>query len=516
MTLIKEYDAIFYRQPGNSNYIMANLVIGVSDLIKWVSVPRKTVNEGGKILFQRIIDDIRLEKIKLHYEQCITPNSVLITLCKDIVLNIKEIEDLVVDTKNPVVGKLKLNTELNASLDDKTKIEEVIFRLKERLNKELTIESEIESSTDEDEEDQIDVNDIKSSLKEVLIKLEELLQRKENGENINEDEEKAIIEFCDEYLRPAFLVDGQHRVYGAFENIFEKGEDDYEILLSVSSIINCDWKESVFQFVIINQTAEKIEDKFLSSIISTSLTSDELQGFKEQFENSGAHVGQAVSINNLNDKEVFINSKNINPFYKNIEFGISDEDKDLLRYNTVRGLMNKLTKFSNKNASVSFGNPYANLIDIIESDMKITLDSWKDEYWMQFMIYFWYLVEQQFTSDKKLKYLPYKNGEYGSTNLSLKVSMNYIQDCFIDSLVKNYEIYKQLKLGIKVIDEKIDFDSFKEIFDLWIKTHKNKDHNFFECEWKGLSSYKRENDKYEGIHNSFESQNFTKTKLFRG
>lgn len=519
MTLAKEYDAIFYRQPGNPNYIMANLVIGVSDLIDWISVPRKTTEEGGKILFQRALNDARLEKLKLHYEECITPNSVLITLCKDVVSNIKEIENLVEGTNNPILGKLKLNIKLNESLDDETKIKEVIYRLKERLSKELIIEFDIDEDSNVDgESDEIDINDIKSNLREILIKLEELLQKKENDEDINEDEEQAMIEFCDEYLRPAFLVDGQHRVYGAYEKIVEKWENnpEYEILLSVSSIINCDWKESVFQFVIINQTAEKIEDKFLSSIISTSLTSNELQGFKQQFENSGAHVGQAVAINNLSNKEIFINSKNINPFYNNIEFGIPNECPKALRYSTVKGLMNKLIKFNNATSTISFGNPYSNLKNIIQSDMKISVESWNDEYWMQFIIYFWYLVEQQFTSDKKLKYLDYKDSESGSTNLSLKVSMNYIQDCFVDSMVKNYELYKMVGKEIKIIDEKIDFDSFKQVFDFWIKSHDNKDYKFFECEWKGLSSYKRENDKYEGIHNAFESQNFSRTKLFRG
>lgn len=521
MSLTKEYNAIFYRQPGNPNYIMANLVVGVSDLIEWVSVPRKTIKEGNRILFQRALDELRVEKLKTHYNECITPNSILITLSDGVVSNIDEIEDKVKDTNKPISGILKLNMESLETLDTKSKIQMVISKLKERLGKE-SIEGVVidEDVTDDDiETNGIDIDDIKSHLNEILRKLEVLLDKLENDNEIDEDEEQEIVEFCDSYLKPALLVDGQHRVYGAFEKIMEmwKTNTEYEILLSVSSIINCDWKESVFQFVIINQTAQKIEDKFLSSIISTSLTNEELQGFKQQFENSGAHVGQAVAMNNLSSKEIYINGKNINPFYNNIEFGIPNESGILLKYNTVKGLMNKLIKFSSATSTTSFGNPYSNLKNLIQSEMGISVDSWyEDEYWLQFIIYFWYLVENQFTSDKKLKYLDYKEDIPGSTNLSLKVSMNYIQDCFVDSIVKNYELYKAVGKNIKIINKKIDFESFKEVFDLWVKSHNSKDFKFFECSWKGLSSYKRETDKYEGIHNAFESQNFMRTKLFKG
>ena len=520
MSNIREYDAIFFRQPGNPNYIMANLVIGVSDLVEWVFCPRKTTQDGEKILFQRALDNPRLEKLKLHYEKCITPNSILITLSEGAVCNLDEIDNTVDDTSQPKIGKLKLNINLLDNLDLKSKISIVVSRLQSRLQGDVENNYKNEEIDDSENED-IDENiqTIKSHLKETLERLANILKNIEKTEELDSETEMEVSEFCDSYLKPGLLVDGQHRVYGAYEKIAEKWEvdGDYEILLPVSAIINSDWKESVFQFVIINQTAQKIDNKFLSSIISTSLTESELDEFRDQFENSGAYVGEAVALNKLNDKEIYIDDKNINPFYNNIEFGIKNESKTAIRYNTVRNLMNKLIKFSSSSATTSFGNPYSNLKDIIQDKLGLNIDTWyEDDYWLQFMIYFRYLVEDQFTSDKKLKFSQYSEDVVGSSNISLKVSMNYLQDSFIDNLIKNYKLYEKFGKKIKIEENMLDYKSFKEIFDLWIDAQDDKDYKFFETEWKGLASFKRESDKYEGIHTSFTSKHYNKTKLFKG
>lgn len=509
------YDAIFFRQPGNTNYIMANLVIGVSDLVEWVSVPRKTTQEGEKILFQRALDNPRLEKLKLHYEKCITPNSILITLSEGAVSNLDEISNLVEDTGKPKMGKLKLNINLLDNLDLKSKVSIVVSRLKSRVKDDIEIYNEEEVYHSESD----DIQKIKSHLKETLCKLESIMKKIEMDEDLDIDTQKDVSDFCNSYLKPGLLVDGQHRVYGAYEKIAEKWEvdEEYEILLPVSAIINSDWKESVFQFVIINQTAQKIDNKFLSSIISTSLTEVELDEFREQFENSGAYVGEAVALNKLNDKEILIDNRNINPFYNNIEFGIKNESKTAIRYNTVRNLMNKLIKFTSSSSTTSFGNPYNNFKEIIQEKLFIDLDSWyEDDYWLQFMIYFWHLIENRFTSDKKLKFLQYNEEISRSSNLSLKVSMNYLQDSFIDNLIKNYKLYEKFGKSLKIENNILDYQSFKEIFNLWIDSQDDKDYKFFECEWKGLSSFKRESDKYEGIHTAFTSKHYNKTKLFKG
>ena len=52
MKNIKEFDAIFFKQPGNDKYIMATFVVGSSDLIEWAGVPRKKMRVPVKYHFR--------------------------------------------------------------------------------------------------------------------------------------------------------------------------------------------------------------------------------------------------------------------------------------------------------------------------------------------------------------------------------------------------------------------------------------------------------------------------------
>jgi len=71
-------------------------------------------------------------------------------------------------------------------------------------------------------------------------------------------------------LRPAMIVDGQHRVWGAYHS------DKAPITFSVCAIRDADWIEQVFQFVVLNKLAKPISPGFLTSILNTSLTNAEV------------------------------------------------------------------------------------------------------------------------------------------------------------------------------------------------------------------------------------------------
>ena len=78
------------------------------------------------------------------------------------------------------------------------------------------------------------------------------------------------------------------------------------------------------------------------------------------------------------------------------------------------------------------------------------------------MVCFWNLVEDKFVSNKKLRYEMYKEDNdskiHSGTNLSLKVSMEYIQDSFISYIVKNSKLLK--KIGINKINPIFIFPFF--------------------------------------------------------
>lgn len=99
-------------------------------------------------------------------------------------------------------------------------------------------------------------------------------------------EEAELREVLYSLLRPAIIVDGQHRVFGG-------AHADPEMRFAVCAIPNSSWAESVYQFVVINQKAKPIKPAFLSSIIATSLNAEEIASVYDRLKTSKIDVARA-------------------------------------------------------------------------------------------------------------------------------------------------------------------------------------------------------------------------------
>lgn len=82
-------------------------------------------------------------------------------------------------------------------------------------------------------------------------------------------------------LRPAMIVDGQHRVNGASESEKEG------VIFTVCAIKDSDWVEQVFQFVVLNKMAKPISKDFLTELLNTSLTNQEVEEIDKRLETIG-------------------------------------------------------------------------------------------------------------------------------------------------------------------------------------------------------------------------------------
>lgn len=121
--------------------------------------------------------------------------------------------------------------------------------------------------------------------------------------------EEELRETLYSQLKPAVLVDGQHRVFGAAT--IEGG-----MLFSVCAMTATSWPENVYQFVVINQKAKPIKPAFLSAIIATSLTSDEIASVYHRLSASKVDVERAELMELLNtDKK--------SPFKGMIDFEVA-------------------------------------------------------------------------------------------------------------------------------------------------------------------------------------------------
>lgn len=163
-------------------------------------------------------------------------------------------------------------------------------------------------------------------------------------------------EALEAYLRPIVLVDGQHRLLGAMRaarnalnsegaDIAELGERiragaDPDTLeetllierarrLPISLLMDPRPEEHVFQFVVVNQKATPVRAALLATIISTSLSQEELDPITERLENAGIPLRSSRAI-------TFLARNPESPFAGLVARGLGDDTSELLPW-TVLG-----------------------------------------------------------------------------------------------------------------------------------------------------------------------------------
>ncbi|MGV0025750.1 hypothetical protein [Phormidesmis priestleyi] len=186
------------------------------------------------------------------------------------------------------------------------------------------------------------------------VRLLEELGSSFNGDEFLGYSKDAMISF----LRPIVVVDGQHRLRGAVESakfLSSKppysGELEQMIIdgadpdsaqreieakiarrLPISLLITDDPAEHVFQFVVVNQKATPIGKALLGTIVSTSLSNEELTRVSDRLERSGIQLEESRAV------AYFTRNPN-SPFYHLVERGLTSENNDLLQWNVLLSLV---------------------------------------------------------------------------------------------------------------------------------------------------------------------------------
>lgn len=160
------------------------------------------------------------------------------------------------------------------------------------------------------------------------------------------------------YLRPIVLVDGQHRLRGALnavekrcnneeikseiENRIDSGESPESVQrdimsrevrrLPVSLLLSDDPAEQVFQFVVVNQKATPIGSALLGTIVSTTLSTEEMQSVASRLKDAGIAIEESKAI-------TYLSKHPESPFYGLVERGLAGDSKDLLQWGVFSSLV---------------------------------------------------------------------------------------------------------------------------------------------------------------------------------
>jgi hypothetical protein len=254
--------------------------------------------------------------------------------------------------------------------------ESLVIALKERARQEGHLGTEEEESpedlnghTDAEESgEDSEVEDVTSVLFEeshIADFWEEIAARHEVAKLVSEPiQASSFLGFAREglvaYILPVVLVDGQHRLRGALaaalvrlqtdeiraeiEKRLDCGEDAVQLetdllcresrRLPVSLLLSAEPAEQVFQFVVVNQKAIPVGRALLGTIVSTTLSNDEMAKVATRLKNAGIRLEESQAI-------TYLARHPDSPFLNRVERGLagSGAEQDLLQWNVFASLV---------------------------------------------------------------------------------------------------------------------------------------------------------------------------------
>jgi hypothetical protein len=511
-----EYEAIAFKQT-NSSELTISFTASANDIDTWAGVPQKknfdNVESSG---FQRNIKQERMKSLVNFYsnEKNIIQNPLL---CASRNSSNEDIAGVFFTPDKPMndgtraqKGKLVIRYEnyFTYSLKDililfRGTLEERVEKLNESpLNQSLLDKlnslyysereyTELENS--EAEIIELESSHISDLWQEVSCRIEILHNLPEDLDEILGFDKESIIS----YLLPVTIVDGQHRLKGAIahldtiysqpevQNEIEKliidGMDEdsvteiitkkYVRSLPISLILCDDPAEHVFQFVVVNQKATPINTALLGTIVSTSLSNEELERVSHRLKDADIPLEDSKAVS-------FATRNTASPFYNLVQTGIAGENAGKLPWTVMKSLVSifkdlKGAKYFSETDRTDYSDLWKRKLleksDIVEGEsLDEKFSNWSDDsgIWKEVFITFWEKIRDEFASTDDNE----RKNYWGNTesNLFNKISLTILVADFFRFISEGRGI------SISSIDE------LQEVMDEWLNAI---DRSYFDRDW---------------------------------
>jgi hypothetical protein len=424
-------------------------ICSAEDITEWGGVPRKSADFMSG--FQRALDTEHRKDVSDFFskdEKNISPTSVVVAF-KPNSLKIENITSEEFKANPDSLGNpVKITVEI-ADLESKS-IKQLATDVSQKLR--LYIGNENNEEDDEASENSIEQTTDEEGLSIGKSHLKSFLDNLENetwlNDCINTDEEK-FRSFLTDLLKPATIVDGQHRTYGA-------AHLEERVPFPVVALVDTDWKEEVFQFVVINQKSVPIKGEFLSSIISSSLSNSDIEDLTDRLEQA--------DVNLLNPKIIdLVQTNKKSPFYQMIDFGIEGE-RGYLSYSGMLTLSKRFRGLLTSDIHIKANTIQREIFNKTSKKTKFKdrKEEWKEKLWFEYFCEFWSSVYNHFDE------LGYSNLWTKGSNLLKIVTLQELQNIFLEWLSNRGDEVKDTKTMNKLV----------------VKFLKNFKGKFFDNEWK--------------------------------
>lgn len=300
-------------------------------------------------------------------------------------------------------------------------------------------EEEEDSSTDSENEVNDNSGDEEIDLGKSMLK--ELREKLIARDDISND----LIDTLRDMLKPALVIDGQHRLFGA-----AKVEENIPLL--VCSLVKPDWKEQVFQFTVINSKSVGIPKPFITSLAGMSLTPDELQALNDRLAQAGVQLWEVEVMQKMGYDPS-------SPFFGKINFNVSGAGGGL-GYQTMKKVGKAWFEVKNDGLLEVIRGLYQRP-DAKKYSQKSLKDQWrKNDLWFDYYSIFWGAIKNKFGNTSLW--------ELHSTFM-IAVVLEQLQTTFLEYLesVTSLTIAKINDADDSVRQEKIRAE-FKQIVDSFV------------------------------------------------
>ena len=391
---MKTYPAIAFRsRPEGASVVL--FVASALDIASWSGVPQRELLDDGQetIGFQREENSARLNQLAAFFanDHNVAQNPLLCAQRSTDAVRFKPEEagdgsalvlpgEIEIDEFDfGALGLSELFSLLKGSLEarqpslstaqiDPQRRIALLERLQDEIGEAALQDQELEPDSDAIQEDDgvsglfTSETHVLEFWQEVAIRLD-LLTKMTSADRERIDALDSFLGFDRDalvsYLKPVFLVDGQHRLRGAvlaaerksasamadsagvLERL-ESGEPAEQIadeilldqarLLPVSMLMDTNVEEHVFQFVVVNQKATPVGKALLGTIVATSLTQSELDNVSDRLEQVQINVSDSQAV-------AWFTRNHESAFYGLVQQGIEKEGNKKLMWSVLRDLV---------------------------------------------------------------------------------------------------------------------------------------------------------------------------------
>jgi DGQHR domain-containing protein len=224
-----------------------------------------------------------------------------------------------------------------------------------------------------------------------------------------------------EHLRPAMIVDGQHRLAG----IASFAEEDLPVL--IVSLVNATLQEQAFQFIVINDKAVRVSQANAKSIIADQ----EEPALIERLLKSGVKYGEYTPLLRM------FNSSEGSPFYQMLRWDQNRDGKKIVDLSAVEQMASYTSQYFGRYVEDDFDS----LVDIIFTVWKTVRAQFGD---------FWEIESEATMSDAQKKFFSKVNllafHEFLMENVKKGAEFDLVSDIYDTDAVSAFILERPLKL----------------------------------------------------------------------